>query len=80
MNIVYENTRNVELNNRNKPINSWMEDWTLDERKEKFFEFCRVFDKREDDLLKEDYQIFSHRLHWHEHPYGARHWTTLATA
>ena len=69
MNIVYENTRNVELNNRNKPINSWMEDWTLDERKEKFFEFCRVFDKREDDLLKEDYQIFSHRLHWHEHPY-----------
>tara|TARA_B100000073_G_C23734317_1_gene571727 strand:+ start:223 stop:1092 length:870 start_codon:yes stop_codon:yes gene_type:complete len=46
-----------------------MEDWTLDQRKEKFFEFCRVFDKREDDLLKEDYQIFSHRLHWHEHPY-----------
>jgi|TARA_B100000287_G_scaffold404020_1_gene426316 hypothetical protein len=69
MNIVYENTRPVELNNRNKPIHSWMEDWTLDQRKEKFFEFCRVFDKREDDLLKEDYQIFSHRLHWHEHPY-----------
>ena len=20
-------------------------------------------------MLKEDYQIFSHRLHWHEHPY-----------
>ncbi len=69
MNIVYENTRPVELNNRNKPIHSWMEDWTLDQRKEKFFEFCRVFDKREDELLKEDYQIFSHRLHWHEHPY-----------
>ena len=69
MNITYGNTRSVELNNRNKPISSWMEDWPLDLRKAKFFEFCREFDKREDELLKEDYQIFSHRLHWHEHPY-----------
>ena len=47
---------------------SWMEEWPLELRKAKFFEWCSVFDKREDDLLRDDYQIFSHRLHWQEHP------------
>ena len=46
-----------------------MKNWTLEQRLDKFFEFCEKFDKREDKLLKEDYQIFSHRLHWHEHPF-----------
>lgn len=46
-----------------------MRNWSLNERLEKFFEFCQVFDAREDQLLREDYQIFSHRLHWHEHPF-----------
>ena len=68
MNVTYNNTVSPELNARGKPKTSWMEDWTLDQRKEKFFEWCHAFDKREDELLKDDYQIFSHRLHWHEHP------------
>ncbi len=46
-----------------------MMNWSEEERIEKFFEFCRVFDDRQDTLLREEYQIFSHRLHWHEHPY-----------
>ena len=68
-NIVYPNTTAVELNAKKKPTDTWMQDYTLDQRKEKFFEFCEKFDKREDDLLRDDFQIFSHRLHWHEHPY-----------
>ena len=68
-NIEYSNTdTSVELIN-GKPTRSWMWKWTQDERLEKFFEFCREFDKREDRLLRDDYQIFSHRLHWHEHPF-----------
>ena len=69
MNITYNNTINPELDSRGKPTMSWMEEWPLELRKAKFFEWCSVFDKREDDLLRDDYQIFSHRLHWHEHPY-----------
>ena len=57
------------LEDKKKPTDTWMQDYTLDQRKEKFFEFCEKFDKREDDLLRDDFQIFSHRLHWHEHPY-----------
>lgn len=68
INITYPNTATVELKN-GKPTESWMKNWTQEERFEKFFEFCTAFDKREDKLLKEDYQIFSHRLHWHEHPF-----------
>jgi hypothetical protein len=68
-NIVYPNTSIVELNSKNKPKDTWMQNYTLDQRKEKFFEFCDKFDKREDDLLRDDFQVFSHRLHWHEHPY-----------
>lgn len=66
--ITYNNTCEVEFKGK-KPKDSWMKDWTLDQRIDKFFEFCRVFDDRQDPLLKEEYQIFSHRLHWHEHPF-----------
>jgi hypothetical protein len=68
MNITYSNTKDIEFRNK-KPLQSYMREWTQDQRLEKFFEFCRVFDDRQDDLLKEEYQIFSHRLHWHEHSY-----------
>jgi hypothetical protein len=67
-NIVYPNTAEVIMKN-GKPKESWMKNWTQEERFDKFFEFCHAFDKRQDKLLLEDYQIFSHRLHWHEHPY-----------
>lgn len=66
--IVYTNTCEVEFKGK-KPKDSWMRDWSLDQRIDKFFEFCKKFDDRQDDLLKDEYQIFSHRLHWHEHPY-----------
>jgi hypothetical protein len=66
--IAYNNTCEVEFKSK-KPKDSWMKDWSLDQRIDKFFEFCRVFDDRQDPLLKEEYQIFSHRLHWHEHPF-----------
>jgi hypothetical protein len=66
--IAYNNTCEVEFKGK-KPKDSWMKDWTLEQRIDKFFEFCRVFDDRQDPLLKEEYQIFSHRLHWHEHPF-----------
>jgi hypothetical protein len=67
-NITYEGTSSVELKN-GKPTESWMKDWTQEQRFDKFFDWCVAYDKREDKLLKEDYQIFSHRLHWHEHPF-----------
>jgi len=70
-NIEYKNTSIVDMKG-NKPKESWMKEWTQEQRFEKFFEFCDKFDKREDKLLKEDYQIFSHRLHWHEHPFCER--------
>jgi hypothetical protein len=66
--IIYQNTCEVEFKGK-KPKDSWMANWSLDERLDKFFEFCRVFDDRQDRLLKDEYQIFSHRLHWHEHPF-----------
>lgn len=66
--ILYPNTTAVSLKN-GKPIDSWMRDWTHEERVAKFFEYCRKFDLREDKLLHDEYQIFSHRLHWHEHPF-----------
>lgn len=67
-NIIYPNTVEVPMKNK-KPTESWMQEYTLDERKAKFFEFCDKFDQRKDDLLRDDFQIFSHRLHWDEHPY-----------
>lgn len=69
--ITYTGTSEVPLNLKGKPSESWMKNWTQEERFDKYFEFCRVFDERDDSLLREDYQIFSHRLHWHEHPFCA---------
>ena len=66
--IIYPGTSVVEFKGK-KPKESWMKDWPLDNRIDKFFEFCRKFDERSDPLLKDEYQIFSHRLHWHEHPF-----------
>jgi len=66
--IQYINTCEVEFKGK-KPKDSWMGNWSLDQRLDKFFEFCRVFDDRQDSLLKDEYQIFSHRLHWNEHPF-----------
>ena len=68
MNVIYQNTCEVEFKGK-KPRRSWMKDWSEEDRIEKFFEFCKVFDTRDDTLLKSEYQIFSHRLHWHEHPF-----------
>jgi hypothetical protein len=67
-NISYKGTSPVVLKD-GKPTESWMKEWSLDKRLDKFFEFCQEFDLRRDQLLAEDYQIFSHRLHWHEHPF-----------
>jgi hypothetical protein len=67
-NIIYPNTCQVEFKGK-KPKDSWMKEWPLESCIEKFFEFCQKFDAREDELLRDEYQIFSHRLHWHEHPY-----------
>lgn len=66
--ILFPNTCEVEFKGK-KPKDSWMRDWSLDERLDKFFEFCRVWDDRTDPLLREEYQIFSHRLMWDEHSY-----------
>ena len=67
--IQYPNLVDVDLDIKGKPIRSWMQDWTQEERIEKFFEFCRAYVEREDSLLKQNYQQFSHRLHWHECPF-----------
>jgi hypothetical protein len=67
--IKYNNLADVELDFKGKPARSWMWKWSQEERTEKFFEFCRAYDMREDSLLKENYQQFSHRLHWHECPF-----------
>ena len=66
--IVYNNLTEVELKD-DKPLRSWMKDWSQEERTEKFFEFCVAYDKREDSLLRDNYQQFSHRLHWDECPF-----------
>jgi hypothetical protein len=66
--IIYKDTCEVDFKGK-KPKDSWMKDWTLDQRLDKFFEFCHKYDDRQDKLLRDEYQIFSHRLHWHEHPY-----------
>jgi len=67
--IKYENLANVSFDNKRKPKESWMKNWTQEQRTEKFFEFCRAYDQREDSLLKNNYQQFSHRLHWDECPF-----------
>ena len=67
--ITYQNLAEVPMLPNGKPARSWMKDWTQEERTEKFFEFCRAYDKREDSLLRDNYQQFSHRLHWDECPF-----------
>ena len=54
---------------KGKPTNCLLENYTLEERLQKFFEFCRAYDVREEPLLKDNPQQFSHRLHWDEMPY-----------
>ena len=67
--IHYTNTDSFVKLINGKPGLSWMWPWTQEQRDAKFFEFCHAFDRREDSLLHDDYQIFSHRLHWDEHPF-----------
>ena len=67
--IRYENLFEVPMLPSGKPARSWMKDWTQEQRTEKFFEFCRAYDEREDSLLRDNYQQFSHRLHWDECPF-----------
>ena len=66
--ITYENTVEPILK-KVKVTNHLLEKWPLEERIQKFFEFCRVYDVREEPLLKSNPQQFSHRLHWDEMPY-----------
>jgi hypothetical protein len=63
------NQHGDKSSNKGKPKESWMKNWTQEQRTEKFFEFCRAYDQREDSLLKNNYQQFSHRLHWDECPF-----------
>lgn len=66
--ITYENTVEPILK-KGKVTNHLLEKWSLEERIQKFFEFCRAYDVREEPLLKSNPQQFSHRLHWDEMPY-----------
>ena len=66
--IVYKNTSEPILK-KGKVTNHLLEKWSLEERIQKFFEFCRAYDVREEPLLKSNPQQFSHRLHWDEMPY-----------
>jgi hypothetical protein len=66
--ITYENTVEPILK-KGKVTNHLLEKWPLEERIQKFFEFCRAYDVREEPLLKSNPQQFSHRLHWDEMPY-----------
>lgn len=50
-------------------LNVLLANYTVEERVQKYFEFCRAWDKREDPYLRDEFQMFSHRLHWDEHPY-----------
>jgi hypothetical protein len=67
--VVYPHTRVPAFGTDGKALVSWMADWPLGDRIEKFFEFCRAYDLRRDDLLAGNYQQFSHRLHWDECPF-----------
>jgi len=66
--ITYKNTVEPILK-KGKVTNHLLEKWPLEERIQKFFEFCRAYDIREEPLLKSNPQQFSHRLHWDEMPY-----------
>ena len=66
--IIYPNSSEPILK-KGKPTNCLLENYSLEERFQKFFEFCRAYDVREEPLLKANPQQFSHRLHWDEMPY-----------
>jgi hypothetical protein len=55
----------VPLGSNGKPTDTYFRHWPLERRIEKYMEFNRKFDLREDPDLVEG---FSHRLHWDEHP------------
>jgi hypothetical protein len=59
---------NIELKN-NKPVDTWLSKVSLDERLHFYNEYLIAFDKREDEILRDDFQTQSHRLHWDEHSY-----------
>ena len=67
--ICYPNSSEPILK-KGKPTNIILGDYTQEERFQKFFEFCRAYDVREEPLLKANPQQFSHRLHWDEMPYA----------
>lgn len=66
--ITYANTTTPVLK-KGKVTNLLLDNWTVEDRIQKFFEFCRAYDVREEPLLKDNPQQFSHRLHWDEMPY-----------
>lgn len=66
--ILYGSLAEVEFVD-GKPASSLLRGWSLEDRVSKFWEFCRAYDRREDTMLKENYQQLSHRLHWHECPF-----------
>ena len=69
-NIEYPNTdQNIPFSTSGKPQDSWMRNWTQEERLEKFYEYLYKFNKREDKLLRDEFQIFSHRVSWAENPF-----------
>jgi len=55
----------IIIGTNGKPQDSYFRHWPLERRIEKYNEFNRKFDRREDPDLVEG---FSHRLHWDEHP------------
>ena len=56
---------NIPIGKNGKPQDSYFRHWPLERRIEKYTEFNRKFDLREDPDLVEG---MSHRLHWDEHP------------
>ena len=58
-----------ELRTNGKVLNVLMDNYTVDQRLDKFMEFLNIFDLRDDPILENNFQQFSHRLHWHEHPF-----------
>lgn len=60
-------TRKSDVSGGTLPV--LLPDWSVEERLDKYFEFLEAWDRREDPLLRDVVQQFSHRLHWDEHPY-----------
>tara|TARA_Y100001937_G_scaffold41998_1_gene59535 strand:- start:1096 stop:2061 length:966 start_codon:yes stop_codon:yes gene_type:complete len=58
-----------QLRTNGKTLNVLMDNYTQEERLDKFMEFLNVFDLRQDPIIRDNFQQFSHRLHWDEHPF-----------